>query len=567
MIRSGWMARVLSLVAAGLLMACGGGGGGGDSGGVAVSRLTLALDKTQVTNSGIEAVVVTATATNASNQVVQGAAVTLSVDNSGATIAVGGATTDAAGELSGTVRIGTNRANRTITVTAQAAGVSPVTATFEVVGSNLVGTPVPAVLPSGTPGVVRYRLVDASSNPMAGYAITVAGPAAGSGTTNANGEFDYNYTAPTTAGTLTITAQAAGDDESVDVTVQSAGSGSIPDAVGPVASPSVSANPDVVAVSTGTTSGQAQLRAVFLGDSNQPIRNVRVRFDLNGDANSVGGTIGTGSNLVYSNVDGIALSTYTAGTRSSPTNGLTIRACWALTDFAVGTCPNQVTTTLTVASEPVSIAIGTDNTISQGDAGLSYVKRYVIQVADSSGVAKSGVLVTASIDLEQFMKGDWVPGLTSWIRRYAGGGSATDGVSRCPNEDTNRNNALDGYEDTNRNGVLDPGEDLNGNGTLDRGEDVDGDGQLEPRKADVVVSYPGGNTTNTDGTVIVQIKYPKNVGSWVNFDLKVSAGVSASEGVAHWTGTLPIAADDVKPDVTPPFQLSPYGQQAGCTVH
>lgn len=545
---NGWLGRMVALAAAGLVAACGGGSPGGedpdDGSSETVSRLSLALDKTQVTNSGIEAVIATATATNANNQVIQGATVTLSVDNSGATIAVGGATTDAAGELEGTVRIGPNRANRTITVTATAAGVTPVTATFEVIGSNLVGTPVPAVLSSGAAGVVRYRLVDATSNPMAGYAITVDGPTAASGTTDANGEYEYSYTAPASAGTATITAQAAGDDDTTEITVQAAGSGSIPDAVGTVASPSVSANPDVVAVSTGTTSGQAQLRAVFLGSSNEPIRNVRVRFDLDGDVNSVGGTIGTGTSLVYSNVDGIALSTYTAGTRSSPTNGLTIRACWDYADFAVGSCPNSISTTLTVASEPVSIAIGTDNTINEGDSGLSYVKRYVVQVADSSGVAKSGVQVTASIDLEQFMKGDWVPGPISWVKRYADGtGAAADGISRCPNEDTNRNNALDA------------------------GEDADGDGQLEPRKADVVVSYPGGNTTNIDGTVIVQIKYPKNVATWVNFDLKVSAGVSASEGVAHWTGTLPFAAEDIEPDVTPPFQLSPYGQQVGCNVH
>lgn len=550
---NGWLGRMVALAAAGLVAACGGGSpGGDDSGGgeVTVSRLSLALDKTQITNSGIEAVVATVTATNESNQVVQGASVTLSVDNSGATIAVGGATTDAAGELEGTVRIGPNRANRTITVTATAAGVAPVTATFEVIGSNLVGTPVPAVLSSGAAGVVRYRLVDATSNPMAGYAITVDGPTAASGTTNANGEYEYSYTAPGTAGTATITAQAAGDDDTTEITVQSAGSGSIPNAVGTVASPSVSANPDVVAVSTGATSGQAQLRAVFLGSSNEPIRNVRVRFDLDGDVNSVGGTIGTGTSLVYSNVDGIALSTYTAGTRSSPTNGLTIRACWDYADFAVGSCPNEVTTTLTVASEPVSIAIGTNNLIDQGDSGLSYVKRYVIQVADSSGVAKSGVQVAASIDLVEFMKGEWISG-RPWVQVFAGDprDPLTEydpflGNDLCLNEDTNRNNALDA------------------------GEDVDNDGQLEPRKADVVVSFPDGNTTNTDGTVIVQIKYPKNVATWVNFDLRVSAGVSASEGVAHWTGTLPfLAADISNENVSPPFEFSPYGQQVGCNVH
>ena len=67
---------------------------------------------------------------------------------------------------------------------------------------------------------------------------------------------------------------------------------------------------------------------------NKPVKNMRVRFDLAGDVNSIGGTFTTGDNVVYSDANGVATSAYVPGTRSSPTDGVTVRACWDYVDFA-----------------------------------------------------------------------------------------------------------------------------------------------------------------------------------------------------------------------------------------
>ena len=135
-----------------------------------------------------------------------------------------------------------------------------------------------------------------------------------------------------------------------------------------------------------------------------PVKNVRVRFDLNGDANSIGGTLAAGSNIVYP-TPGVAITNYSPGERSSPTNGLTVRACWDYADFSQGSCPNQVLATLTVVADPLSITIGTDNTASEGADKLTYTKKYILLVVDSAGQPKSDVQLTPSLDLDRFAKG------------------------------------------------------------------------------------------------------------------------------------------------------------------
>jgi hypothetical protein len=71
---------------------------------------------------------------------------------------------------------------------------------------------------------------------------------------------------------------------------------------------------------------------------------------------------------VYSDANGEATADYIAGTRSSPTNGVKIRACYGLTDadLAGGACPNSVPSTLTVASQPLSVTLGDNNTLEKG---------------------------------------------------------------------------------------------------------------------------------------------------------------------------------------------------------
>jgi hypothetical protein len=563
--------RFISLLFVVALAACGGGSGtgsafGGDAGSGGgggtpppppVSNLSLNLSAPSINNSGSETITATVVATNANNQTMSNAPVVLSVDN-GAEIAVAGDATDANGRLTATIRIGDNRDNRTVNVTATANNGSLVkTKSFAVVGARLTGTPVPATLSPSSTGVVKYRLLDSNSNPMVGNQIANTGPGGVQtvGVTGNNGEFDYEYTAPNAPGALTLTASGGGYDLDLTVLVQAPGNNSIPPvdpAANAVLSSSISANPSVVPVNVvGSTANQSQLRALFLKGSNAPVKNIRVRFDLAGDANSIGGTIGTGSTIVYSDAAGVATSSYAAGTRASPTDGVTVRACWGYNDaeLAGGACPRSVTATLTVVADPVSVSIGTNALIEDGPANLTYIKRYVVQVVDSSGVAKPDVQITPSIDLIQYRKGFWsIPlGGDSWVK--------TENAA-CDNEDLNRNNASERYA----NGFV---EDINGSFNLTPGRPA-----LEPRKADVAISIEGSSRTNSSGAVVLKIEYPKNIASWVYFNILVSAsGVSATEGRANFEGLLPVPGPILKDlDNDVPFRFSPYGVQGSPLV-
>ena len=393
--------RLLSLSVV-LLVACGGGGGDkGDppfgtappAGTATAADISLTLSKSTLSNSGTETVTATVTAVDANRNTVAGIPIRLAVDND-ATVAVSGTATDDKGVVTGAVGIGSSRANRVVLVTAISGTLSKQIA-IQVTGARLTATAVPAVLAPSQAGVVQYRVVDATGNPLANTDITVTGPGGTQSTskTGNSGELNYTYTAPAAAGNLDIRAASAGVELITTVVIQS-GPGSIPVVpAGSVRSASVSANPSVVAVNSATTSiNRAEVRALFVGNANTPIPNVRVRFDLGGDLNSIGGTFTTGSNIVYSNVSGIASTAYIPGVLGSPTNGVTVRACWDYTDFAPGACPNAASATLTVIADALSVSIGTDENIILED--LVYVKRFVIQVNDSSGLAKSDVLVS-----------------------------------------------------------------------------------------------------------------------------------------------------------------------------
>lgn len=504
------------------------------------ARITIALDRTNVGNSGAQPVAVTVTAVTASNNVLQGIPVTLSIDNNG-TITPGG-TTDAQGVVAATATIGADKSNRLITITATS-GTLVQQAVFQVTGAQLQAQAVPQVPSPGSGGnQVQYTLTDVNKNPMAGVAYSVSGPgltpATATGTTDINGAFTYTYTAPTAAQSVNVTASAGGANSTVTVTIPSSSS-VVPDASPAVTSATLSASPNVVAVNSSGTSNLSAVSALFLGANNVPVKNVRVRFDLNGDTNSIGGTLGSGTSIVYSDANGNVTTNYMPGTRSSPTNGVTIRACWALTDFAAGTCPNQATTTLTVVSEPVSITIGQNETVSFANSNLNLVKSFGLLVVDTAGNPKANVQVTPSIDLVSYNKGfyTWNAVKNIWVQTI---------TAVCANEDLNRNGAIDGSEDVNHNG------------------------QLDPRKSDVSISMFGSTVTDANGTAILQIQYLKDKATWVNYRITAAAGGVLSPP-AYFPGplsiaTLPADASSITTEVPPPaYVVSPYGQSANCT--
>jgi len=351
---------------------------------------------------------------------------------------------------------------------------------------------------------------------------------------------------------------------------------------GSILSASVSANPSVVSVNTTTTNNQAAIRALFLTANNLPIKDVRVRFDLDGDVNSIGGTFTTGDKVVYSDASGQATTAYVPATRFSPTDGVTIRACYGYTDAEVTApnCANEAIATLTVVSEAISVSIGTNKLLIDND--LTYIHEFVVTVVDSSGRAKADVQITPSIDLLRFGKGQWTNGGSGWALtpgsapQYFWDANRTLWYLEDPRTTADKladpagvpmiNSAAACWnEDRNRNGVLEAAEDSKSSGySISAGGN--GNGKLDPAKSDVAISIPGSSRTDASGKVILRIEYAKNLGSWLEYKILVSAsGVGGTEGRASWTDVLEVLAADVKKQEEPAFAVSRYGVLADCS--
>lgn len=524
----------------------------------APADLRIALDAVSMENSPASRVTATITAVDAGNAVVANAPVSVKVDTD-AEVIVSSITTDSAGKLTAVVSVGPNRSDRIITLTAQVTGTTiSRTATIGVVGAKLSGTATAGIVTPGQQGTVNFKLVDTASNAIVGEAIVVTAPglATGEGVTDSAGTYKYTFTAPSTIGNLTITGAAAGAaPATVTVNVQP-DSSSIDPPSGTVLSATVSANPSVVTVNTPNSTAQGTaVRALFVGANNARIKNVRVRFDLP-DPNRVGGTVESGSNVLYSNDSGFAETTYHPGTVPSPTNGVTVRACWASTDAALagGACPNVAEVKLTVVSDALRVTIGTDELV--GLSTGTYTKEFAILVLDAAGRAKADVQITPTVDLLGFYKGYYVfdPVQDLWVQivttqdgpySWTGtgwvddGNTATRGV--CPNEDSNRN------------GVREDGEDLNGNGELD--------------PAGVTITTVGTGSTDSNGKAIVRIEYSRDRATWIDYRITITATVAGSEGKAVYTGTryglgnLPAPGTAVSNEnVFPAFGISPYGR-------
>lgn len=579
-----------------MLTACGGGGGDsgsppfGGGGTVKAADLSLVLDKSSIKNTGSETVKATVTAVDSNRNAVSGIPVTLKVDES-ATVAVSATATDSSGSVAGTVGIGANRSNRVITITATSGDLVR-KASFQVTGAKLTATGLPNVV-VGSVNTIQYRLVDDNDVAMAGESITVtaAGVPDVTGVIDSKGKFDYSYTAPAAAGDLAIEAIAAGVPLTQTIAVAAAGGAVVPPASQVPVSASVETSPSVVSVNVaGNDTNQAEVRALFVGIGNAPIANMRVRFDLENNSNSSDAdVVWTGGDYAYSNSTGIARATLIPRLRSSPTNGVKIRACYATTDFPVGACPQSVSTTLTITSEALAVSIRTNELIESGIANLTYIKKFVVMVVDSAGVAKPDVQITPSIDLPNYYKGyyvyngetwnqvltldpdqgyAWNPATPAWTlvappQGPLPGSTVIGPQVACPNEDVNRN----GVREAN---AYDPG--VTSPALAARKEDLNWNGELDARKSDVAIRMVGASKTDESGLAIVQIEYGKDLATWVDFTITVTAGgVSGTEARAKYVGnrygngSLPAPIDAITAEGAPAFNVSPYGRARACT--
>jgi hypothetical protein len=577
--------------------------------------LNLVLSAPTLDNGGTNSITATITAVDANRNVLAGIPVTVRVDES-AVAAVSGTATNAQGVVTAAIGIGADRSNRSITVTA-VSGTLTRTATFAVVGARLTASFAPRVS-AGASDRVEYTLVDTNSLPMVGQAVSVTASdgSVASGLTDGNGKYSFDYTAPLNATELVVTATAAGVTREVSVEVSP---GTIPPVASElvVRSSSLTPTPSVITVnSTPTSENQVELRALFVGrntatgQDSVPVPRVRARFRI---LNNVDGSLGSvswvGGTYAISDDSGVARATYRPGARASATDGVRIQMCWGRDDFAVppepttdeSWCPltqSRVTTSLTVVDEALSVNIRTNELIKSGTAQLTYIKEFVVMVVDAAGQAKADVQITPSVDLTGFYKGFYFWNGDAWQQQltlnqgqnytWTGAGWAPTAqrgdVPTSPaigdlwfNDSASPVNGCDarrvcrwtstGWTEVDRQPVC-PNDDVNRNGVLDDGEDLNSSGEIDPRKADVAIKMVGSSKTDANGLAIVQIEYGRDLATWVDFVITVTAsGVSGTEARARYVGNLYGLGNLPAPgsaftneNVAPAFVISPYGR-------
>lgn len=524
--------KVLTVPLVAVLVACGGGGGNsGTTPGAIVSPSVASfdyqIDKAALTNSGLDDATLTITALDDKNNPVANAPVSVTVDSGIYTPTA--PSTDASGKASGKISVGSNKGNRNINYTMTVGGQTK-TGVIAVTGTTIDVTTVPAAPSPGSKVTVTVKVADVNGAGIANASVKLGGSLGFTQSlkTASNGIVTESIPAAPAAGLYTVTASGAGVVVSRDVLVVG-DTGVVAPVTESITAASLAITPNTIARNqAGATTNRSTLRALFQNASNQAIKNVRVRFEIMAPGLGNGEQISTGNAVVYSNESGVATAEYISGSRTSPTNGVRIRACYGSTDaeLANGACPNQQTATLTVASSALSITLGENNELEKGQYNLTYIKKLDVAVSDAAGNAVSGAQISASVDLIRYGKGAWQGEerpTTAWW---------------CLNEDKNRN------------------------GVIDAGEDIDNDGQLEPRKADVVISYLGGQVTGSNGRATLQVEYPQNVGSWIEYVVKVTTSVAGSEGTYEKSFVTDVLEADVK---NGSFRVSPFGVIPSCT--
>ena len=272
------------------------------------SSLQLSGSPTTVKSDGSTTSMITVTAISAGNSTVPGVVVTLSTDTG--LLNASTATTDSTGKATVTFSAGSNQANRTATITATE-GAATALLPVQIVGSTLTlassATSVPAT--GLSPATLTITARDAGGMPISGAAVALTQAGSGTvtytpatGTTDANGRLQVSV-AGTVAGTVAVTATAAGVMASTNYTVGAGG------ATFGISQLTLNASPPVVPVNPKTS-------AMQIGDSlavqvTAPVPTANVIFSSTiGIWNGVAGA----SYVTVPVSSGIATATLTTGT-------------------------------------------------------------------------------------------------------------------------------------------------------------------------------------------------------------------------------------------------------------
>lgn len=347
------------------------------------------------------------------------------------------------------------------------------------------------------------------SNPACSTVLAAALPLSG-GAASA-------YVNATSPGVATLTANAGGQTTQTELEFV------VP--VTALTTISVQADPAVIGVNTpGSNSQQTTLRAIVRDGTaqNNLVKNATVAFSIISDPS--GGTL-TQPAVVTTGSDGVATTSFIAGTSATATDGVRIEA-----KLIGGSGPSAIAK-LTVGAKSLFISAGTGNTVGV-PSSATYQMDYAVIVTDAAGNAVPGIKLTASVLPVRYYKGYQVYTLPTgpwepYVR------------AACNNEDVNNN------------GILDPGEDYNLNNALDPG---------------IPVTVTPNVTTDANGRATVSLVYPKDRVYWLSVNLTIRGQASGTESIytslVHLTG---LATDYATQTISPPGRNSPYGVVPECS--
>ena len=197
------------------------------------NRIQLSVSAGQLPSSGAATVDVTAVVLDVNGQTVPGNTVTFSTGTDLTAFISnisGGGVADANGVVTGKLNVGADKSNRTVTISAAAAGATnlvPVQIVGSTVAMNASGTTLPDT--GVSPVTLTVTAKDSANNPVSNAAVTLTKTGAGNvtftpaatGTTNGSGQFVVTV-AGATGGAVTVTASALGATAVTNFTVTSA---------------------------------------------------------------------------------------------------------------------------------------------------------------------------------------------------------------------------------------------------------------------------------------------------------------------------------------------------------
>jgi len=269
------------------------------------------------------------------------------------------------------------------------------------------------------------------------------------------------------------------------------------------------------------------------GSTDQAVANVPIQFSMTGGPGA-GEFLSPALKLTDSS--GVAVATFTAGTTSSISNGISVTAAIQGTAVITGTAPSGNSVLLTVGAQALSVAFGPASVLGESVDKTLYVQAYSVQVTDANNNPVPGQVVTLRMRPVAFSVGT----------------PCTVTATYCS-------------EDVNGNGSLDAGEDGTRTATTETTTGacpvlpplVSGavDSNLTPPNSDGG-GIPATVTTKADGTAAFNLTYLKGSALWVVNRLTATVSSIGTETSKSTIFRLAPTASDVAPLCVLP--ASPY---------